>query len=75
MNNFFTGPHVKTQPGKLDEISFNVILHFTFYVLLVVFAKPQNEMATGLHQQVGDCSQKTPVHTPLGQVIAIFMRW
>ncbi|XP_031574568.1 uncharacterized protein LOC116308317 [Actinia tenebrosa] len=52
-----------------DEISFNVILHFLFYLLLVVFAKPENMKSTGLHQEIGNCTQKTPVHTPLGQVL------
>ncbi|KAK3699594.1 hypothetical protein QZH41_014307 [Actinostola sp. cb2023] len=52
-----------------DEISLNVILHFIFYVLLVIFAKPQNVVFTGLHQEVGNCSQTTAVHTPLGQVL------
>ncbi|XP_001636002.2 uncharacterized protein LOC5515900 isoform X2 [Nematostella vectensis] len=55
--------------SRFDEISFNVLIHFLFYVFLVGFAHPENVRATGLHQRIGNCSHVTAVHTPLGQVL------
>ncbi|XP_064603375.1 uncharacterized protein LOC135468849 [Liolophura sinensis] len=55
---------------NLDELSLIIIIHYTFYVLLVVFAKPERVMSLGVHEPVGPCSETTPVYTAFGHVLS-----
>ncbi len=54
--------------GWFDEIGLHVLCHYVFYLLLVVFARPENIRSDGLHETVGDCNAVTSQKTAIGQV-------
>ena len=54
--------------GWFDEIALHVILHYTLYILLVLFEKPESQVSVGLHEPTGNCNQTTNLYTALGQV-------
>ncbi|XP_013384780.1 uncharacterized protein LOC106154826 isoform X2 [Lingula anatina] len=53
-----------------DEISALVIIHYLFYVNLVVFSKPEQQSSMGLHETVGPCNETSPVYTAAGMILS-----
>lgn len=51
------------------EIVVGVLLHYSFYIYLVLFSQPQNIKAIGYHQPVGPCDEPVPVKTPFGHML------
>ena len=51
-----------------DEIALEIILHYALYILLVIFAKPENVRSEGVHQTVGDCNAVSSQYSTIGQV-------
>ncbi|XP_074649253.1 uncharacterized protein LOC141904554 [Tubulanus polymorphus] len=61
----------RTNKGDwIDEIGLIVFLHYSLYVLLVVFSKPETIKATGLHEPIGPCNEVSPVQTAFGQILS-----
>lgn len=54
--------------GKSKEIFLAVLLHYSFYIYLVLFSKPETSVSIGYHQRTGPCGVTVPVHTPFGMV-------
>ena len=54
--------------GWFDEIALQLLLHYTLYILLVVFAKPENVRSLGVHETVGDCNAVSSQYSTIGQV-------
>ena len=54
--------------GYLDEVALGLLMHFIFYIVLVLLANPESYRSTGPHQEIGDCDHVTYVNTILGQV-------
>lgn len=54
--------------GYLDEVALGLLMHFIFYIALVLLANPENYRSTGPHQEIGDCDHVTYINTILGQV-------
>lgn len=46
----------------------NVLQYFTFFIVLMFVAKPEEVRSTGLHQQVGDCNKTELSFTITGEV-------
>ena len=57
--------------GWFDEIGLHVLLHYTLYALLVVFAKPEDQVSVGVHEPTGNCKQTSNMYTALGQVTSV----
>lgn len=55
--------------GMCNELGLLVFVHFLAYIILSVTQRPENIRSVGLHQETGNCSHLTPVHTPTGQVL------
>ena len=55
----------------LDEVALGLLIHFIFYIALILLANPENYRSTGPHQEIGDCDHVTYVNTILGQVSVI----
>ena len=43
-------------------------MHYTLYILLVIFAKPENVRSLGVHETVGDCNAVSSQYSTIGQV-------
>ena len=59
------------QRGYLDEVALGLLMHFIFYIALILLANPENYRSTGPHQEIGDCGHVTYVNTILGQVSVV----
>ncbi len=46
----------------------HVCAHYPFYILLSIFAKPENIRSIGLHETVGDCNAVSSQMSAIGQV-------
>ncbi len=57
--------------GWFDEIAMHVCIHYPFYILLSVFAKPENIRSIGLHETVGDCNAVSSQMSAIGQVCKV----
>ncbi|XP_054714678.1 uncharacterized protein LOC129224275 [Uloborus diversus] len=55
---------------KSDELLLLVLLYFTFFIVTVFLAKPEEIFSVGLHQPIGNCDEKVAVHTPIGKVLS-----
>ncbi|PVD37869.1 hypothetical protein C0Q70_00471 [Pomacea canaliculata] len=55
---------------KSKEIFLAVLLHYSFYIYLVLFSKPETSVSIGYHQRTGPCGVTVPVHTPFGMVLS-----
>lgn len=51
------------------EIVVVILLHYGFYLYLVIFVKPENQRSTGFHQTIGPCGEEVSVKTPFGHVL------
>ncbi|KAL8608935.1 hypothetical protein ACOMHN_062684 [Nucella lapillus] len=51
------------------EVVVGVVLHYSLYLYLVVYAKPEFTQSLGYHQPIGPCNETIPVHTPFGHVL------
>lgn len=70
MNMFL--PHINAL-HCISEFSFNeimlaLLIHYCVYIFLVFTAKPENQVADGLHETIGPCQETTPVYTAFGHV-------
>ena len=54
--------------GWFDEIALELVLHYTLYILLAIFAKPENVRSLGVHETVGDCNAVSSQYSTIGQV-------
>ncbi|XP_053684180.1 uncharacterized protein LOC128734162 [Sabethes cyaneus] len=56
-------------PEKLDTMGralmAHLVIHYTTFMAMVLFLDPENVVAAGLHEPIGDCEAKTPVYTVL----------
>jgi len=52
-----------------DELSLAVVVHYMFYMMLVLVADPKNIVSEGLHQPIGPCNDTQLVHTPTGMLL------
>ena len=61
----------KAKKIKSKALAAIVVIHYAFYMLLVVFyAKPEDIRATGLHEVVGDdCQSESDVYTVTGMIL------
>lgn len=57
--------------GYFDEIVLGIVMHFLFYIALVLLANPESYRSTGRHQEIGDCNHVTYLNTIMGQVSLI----
>ncbi|ESO87411.1 hypothetical protein LOTGIDRAFT_127893, partial [Lottia gigantea] len=57
-------------PSNIFEITSIVIIHYVFYIYLVVTERPETIKAVGYHQGVGTCQETVNVQTPFGQVLS-----
>ena len=57
--------------GYLDEVALGLLMHFIFYITLILLANPENYRSTGPHQEIGDCDHVTYLNTILGQVSVV----
>ena len=48
-----------------------LLIHYVFYIYLVIFSKPELSKSTGLHEPTGDCNATSPVQTASGLVCTI----
>ncbi|GAB6026459.1 hypothetical protein CHUAL_012654 [Chamberlinius hualienensis] len=46
-----------------------VLFHYAIYILLVIFASPENSVVTGLHETTGPCNVMQPINTASGKVL------
>lgn len=53
---------------SFNEIMLALLIHYCVYIFLVFTAKPQNQVADGLHETIGPCQETTPVYTAFGHV-------
>lgn len=58
-----------------SEILLHLIIHYGWYVLLVLFSKPETNVVTGLHEPVGPCQETVPVYTAFGHVSRCRLEW
>lgn len=55
--------------GWVDSLGLMVLLHYLFYMVLVLVAEPETVQSVGLHEPVGDhCHRLVPVQTISGLV-------
>ena len=59
------------QRSYLDEVALGLLMHFIFYIALILLANPENYRSTGPHQEIGDCDHVTYLNTILGQVSVV----
>ncbi|XP_055611366.1 uncharacterized protein LOC129757973 [Uranotaenia lowii] len=56
-------------PERLDStgraLMVHLVIHYVTFFAMVLFLNPEDVVAAGLHEPVGDCSAKIPVHTLL----------
>lgn len=43
----------------------HLVLHYSTFFAMVIFLNPEDVVAAGLHEPIGDCTARTPVHTVL----------
>lgn len=43
----------------------HLVIHYSVFFAMVAFLNPEDVVAAGLHEPIGDCDAKTPVHTVL----------
>jgi len=55
--------------GYFDEIVLGIVMHFLFYIALVLLANPESYRSTGRHQEIGDCNHVTYLNTIMGQTL------
>jgi hypothetical protein len=51
-----------------SEIVLALLIHYITYIVLVFTAKPESQVAYGLHETIGPCQETTPVYTAFGHV-------
>lgn len=59
----------KKKKFSFNEIMLALLIHYCVYIFLVFTAKPQNQVADGLHETIGPCQETTPVYTAFGHVL------
>jgi len=47
---------------------FHLICHYTIFMGINVFLNPEDEVAIGLHETIGNCQETKDVHTIFGSV-------
>ncbi|XP_058831323.1 uncharacterized protein LOC131689942 isoform X1 [Topomyia yanbarensis] len=56
-------------PEKLDTMGralmVHLVIHYAAFFAMVIFLNPEEVVAAGLHEPIGDCQARTPVHTVL----------
>lgn len=43
----------------------HLVVHYSVFAAMVAFLNPEDVVSAGLHEPIGDCAAKTPVHTVL----------
>ncbi|RZF33725.1 hypothetical protein LSTR_LSTR007753, partial [Laodelphax striatellus] len=46
-----------------------LLVHYSVFLLMVMFGKPEDEQSTGLHEPTGPCHETSPLQTALGMVL------
>lgn len=50
----------------------HLILHYTVWLLTAIFINPNDMIATGLHEEIGNCNETVPVETIFWVVFFFF---
>ncbi|XP_075229105.1 uncharacterized protein LOC142328863 [Lycorma delicatula] len=75
----WSGDRIKTL-NSIDEgvndgtlftklLVFSLIMHYSVFLLIVIFGKPENEISIGLHEPTGPCNVTVQLHTALGMIL------
>lgn len=51
-----------------NECVLSLILHYSCYMGIVLFFKPEDEVSIGVHEKTGPCNETSPVQTAFGMV-------
>ena len=58
----------KSKRARFDEIALAVLIHYLFYIVLVIVGDPASYRSTGQHEPVGDCDSVSYINTVSGTV-------
>lgn len=54
-----------------NECVLSLILHYSCYLTILLFFKPEDEVSIGVHERTGPCNATSSVYTALGMVSLI----
>ncbi|XP_065566105.1 uncharacterized protein LOC136030926 [Artemia franciscana] len=54
---------------RINENVISLMLHYSCYLGIVIFGKPENEVSTGPHEKLGPCNEIVPVQTVFGMTL------
>lgn len=64
----FTKTHkIKTHWTTVMLVSY-LVLHYTVFWIMPIFFNPENEISTGIREQIGPCNEHVPIQTISGKV-------
>ncbi|CAH1233453.1 Hypp745 [Branchiostoma lanceolatum] len=63
-------PRKKGKHPWKDELTLVVLIHFLTFAGLVVFAKPESIVSTGVHEPLGPCNETVHFYNAIGQVVS-----
>ena len=68
----FFSVSVRSFLRRINENVISLMLHYSCYLGIVIFGKPENEVSTGPHEKLGPCNEIVPVQTVFGMVSISF---
>ena len=51
-----------------NECVLALVLHYSIYMIMVLFFNPEDEVAIGVHERIGPCDENVPIQTAFGMV-------